>query len=41
MLVQPYLDFTGRCAEALAFYEKMLADRFGVRWMINTLGEQP
>jgi uncharacterized glyoxalase superfamily protein PhnB len=34
--VQPYLFFEGRCEEALEFYRRagMVADRFGVSWMI-------
>ena len=42
MLVQPYLNFDGRCDEALEFYKKaigakvgMLSDKFGVGWMIS------
>jgi PhnB protein len=38
MIVQPYLDFAGRCAEALEFYKKALGAKviFSMRW-----GESP
>ncbi len=34
MHVQPYLDFNGRCDEALAFYQKALGAKVGMlmRW---------